>query len=92
MPLVMAWTSIFVFLKLLAQILVDGLKYDVHWRLLDLWNNLSIVGSWLLGCERFTLGRAPQPTVLAAGLMLLGVGSACLIYLNQRTRAVEIVR
>lgn len=92
MPLIMVWTSLFAFSRLLGQILVDGLRYDANWRLIDLWNDLSIVGSWCLGFERFTLGRGEQPSVLAAGLVLLGVTSACLMYLNRRTRAVEIVR
>ena len=92
MPLVMVWTSLFMFVRLLAGILVDNLKYDVHWRLIDLWNNLCIVGSWCLGFPRYTLGTQPQPDVLPAALVLLGVCTICLTYLTLRTRAVEIVR
>ncbi len=92
MPLVMIWTSLFLFVRLLASILVDGLKYDVHWRLIDLWNDLCILGSWCLGFSSYTMGPAPQPTFLEAGLVLLGVSILCLIYLNRRTRGVEIIR
>jgi ABC-2 type transport system permease protein len=92
MPLIMIWTSMFMFVRLLAGILVDGLKYNVHWRLIDLWNNLCIVGSRCLGFEGYTQGPQPQPTYLAAGLVLIGVCALCLIYLNLRTRGVEIVR
>src|SRR6185369_6934445 len=80
MPLVMVWTSLFMFVRLLAGILVDGLKYDARWRLIDLWNNLCILGSWCLGFESYTMGPSPQPSILEAGLVLLGVITACLIY------------
>ena len=91
MPLVMVWTAMFMFVRLLASMLVD-LKYGDRWRLIDLWNNLCIVGSWCLGFESYTLGPSGQPTFLEASLVLLGVSVICLIYLNLRTRAVEIVR
>jgi ABC-2 type transport system permease protein len=91
MPLVMVWTAMFMFVRLLAAMLVD-LKYGERWRLIDLWNNLCVVGSWCLGFDGFTLGPPGQPTVLEASLVLLGVSVLCLIYLNLRTRAVEIVR
>ncbi|HWY86246.1 MAG TPA: ABC transporter permease subunit [Gemmataceae bacterium] len=91
MPLIMVWTSLFLFVRLLAGMLVD-LKYGDRWRLIDMWNNLCVVGSWCLGFENYTMGPAGQPTFLEASLVLLGVCILCLIYLNLRTRAVEIVR
>jgi ABC-2 type transport system permease protein len=91
MPLIMVWTSLFMFVRLLAAILVD-MRYGDRWRLIDLWNNLCIVGSRCLGFETYTMGPGVQPTFLEASLVLLGVCSICLIYLNLRTRAVEIVR
>jgi ABC-2 type transport system permease protein len=91
MPLIMVWTSLFMFVRLLANSLV-GLEYGDHWRLIDLWNNLCIVGSRCLGFESYTMGPPGQPTFLQASLVLLGVCTLCLIYLNLRTRAVEIVR
>ena len=91
MPLIMVWTSLFMFVRLLASLLVD-LKYGDRWRLIDLWNNLCVVGSWCLGFESYAMGPPGQPTFLEASLVLLGVCSLCLIYLSLRTRAVEIVR
>ena len=91
MPLIMVWMSLFFFLRMLANILVDGLKLDVHWRLFDLWNNLTLVGESFLGLDRGALVDPPQPQIWEAGLMLAGVCAICLIYLNHRTRGVEIV-
>jgi ABC-2 type transport system permease protein len=91
MPLVMVWTSLFMFVRLLATMLVD-LKYGDRWWLIDLWNDLCVVGSRCLGFETYNMGPPGQPTLLEAGLVLAGVCGLCLIYLNLRTRAVEIVR
>ncbi len=91
MPLIMVWTSLFLFVRLLATVLVD-LKFGDRWRLIDLWNDLCVVGSKCLGFETYTMGPVGHVTVLEASLVLTGVCAACLIYLNLRTRAVEIVR
>ena len=51
----------------------------------DLW----LLGQWLLG---FANDGERQPADWEAALVLLGVTAAlCLIYLNRRTRGVEIV-
>jgi hypothetical protein len=92
MPLIMVWVSLFFFLRLLANILVEGLKYDVHWRLLDLWNDLSLLGQACLGFTHEQLQPRPQPEFWQAAVVLLGVCSVCLIYLNRRTQGVEVVR
>jgi hypothetical protein len=92
MPLIMIWTSLFLFLRLLANILVEGLKYHERWRLIDLWNNLCLVGFACLGFEHEKVWPRPQPPFHEAALVLLGVSILCLIYLSRRTRAVEIVR
>ena len=91
MPLIMVWMSLFFFLRLLANILVDGLKYDARWRLLDLWNNLTLLGQGCLGFAHENINPKPHPEFWEAGLMLSGVCVICLIYLNLRTRGVEIV-
>lgn len=91
MPLIMVWTTVFMFARLLSRMLVD-LGYGAGWRLIDLWNNLCVVGSRCLGFETYIMGAPGQPTLVEAGLVLLGVCGLCLIYLNLRTRAVEIVR
>jgi hypothetical protein len=92
MPLILVWMSMFFFLRLLANLLVDGLKYDVRFRLLDLWNNLTLLGQACLGYAHASLANPPQPAFWEAGLTLAGVCIVCLIYLNRRTRGVEIVR
>ncbi len=91
LPLIMVWTALFFFLRMLASILVDVLKYDARWRLLDLWNNLGLLGRAMLGFDHQQLGFRPQPSLMEASLVLAGVCIICLSFLNLRTRAVEIV-
>ncbi|MCI0640403.1 MAG: ABC transporter permease subunit [Gemmataceae bacterium] len=95
MPMIMLWLSLFIFLRLLAGILVDGLQYGVRWRLLDLWNDLCIVGSRFLGFEQYTMGPGGpdrQPAFWEASLVLAGVCALCLMFLSRLTRGVEVVR
>ena len=88
-PMVMVWMGVFGLLRLFAHWLVDGLKYDQRWRLIDLWNDTYLVGNFCLGDEVI---RSAQPAVYQAGLVLGALTLVCLIYLNRRIRAVEIVR
>jgi hypothetical protein len=92
MPMIMVWTALFLFLPLVAAILVDVLRYDEHWRLLDMWNNLVLVGNTFLGLRETGVGRGPQPEWYVALAVLGAVCVLCLSYLNLRTRVVEIVR
>ncbi len=92
MPLILVWMSIFFFLPGIGHLLVDGLKYDARFRLLDVGNSLSLCGQWLLGFDASNVRPQPQPDFGLAALSLLGVCFVCLIYLNLRTRSVEIVR
>jgi hypothetical protein len=91
-PLIMVWISLFFFLRLVARLLVDALKYDARWRLLDLWNDMGLVGQWCLAIGHETIRPLPQPEYWEAGLALAGVCTLCLIYLSRRTRGVEVVR
>ncbi len=91
-PMIMVWTTCFLFLRLLGGALVDGLNYDPHWRLIDLWNSTYLVGNAFLGIEHNTIKPWPQPPTWQAGLVLAAVSLACVLYLNVRIRAVEIVR
>lgn len=86
-PLIMAWTTMFFFMRLLSSALVDGLGYDPRWRLIDLWNDTYLVGNACLG-----LYPANQPAWYEAALVLGAMCISCLSYLNLRIRAVEIVR
>jgi ABC-2 type transport system permease protein len=87
-PMIMTWTTLFFFFRLLAISLVDGFHYDPRLRLIDLWNNTYLVGNLCLGNEAI---RTPQPPVYLAGLVLGAISLLCLTYLNRRIRGVEIV-
>jgi hypothetical protein len=86
-PLVMVWTTLFVFTRALAESAARLRGDEPRWKLLDLWNNLNLVGSW---CLRMP-AEAGQPAVGEAALVLGALCVVCLIYLNRRIRAVEIV-
>jgi ABC-2 type transport system permease protein len=86
-PMVMVWAALFVFAKALRE-LFDKLRPDEpHWRLVDLWYDASVLGDWCLGLP----GDANRPATWEAALVLAAVVAACLIYLNHRIRAVEVV-
>jgi ABC-type transport system involved in multi-copper enzyme maturation permease subunit len=96
-PLIMVWLGILFFARLVSETLVwQG--YDVHWRLLDLWNNMYVIGSECLGTvAKVTQNRrqwtaAPQPEWWKSATVLATMCVLCLIYLNHRIRAVEVVR
>ena len=91
-PLILAWTTLFTFGSLLANGLVDRLRFGGRWRLLDLWNDLYLVGSACLGADLTKIRPAPQPGWPEAALVLGGVSLSCLTYLILRIRAVEIVK
>jgi ABC-type transport system involved in multi-copper enzyme maturation permease subunit len=91
-PLIMTWTTLFFFCRLLAGALVDGLHFDAHWRLIDLWNNTSLVGNACLRMDPYKIYPQPQPDWYPAILVLGGVSLSCLTYLILRIRAVEIVK
>jgi hypothetical protein len=91
-PLVLVWTIIFLFCRRLAGVLVDGLHADERWRLIDLWNNLQLVGGYFLQIGHENIPPQPQPPIWQAVLILTLVLLRCLIDLNQHTRAVEVVK
>lgn len=90
-PMIMVWTTMLFFFRMLADALVDGLRYDARWRLIDQWNNAYVIGNHLLGLDA-TRMRANQPAVLEATLVLGLLCVVCLAYAQQRVRAVEVVR
>jgi ABC-type transport system involved in multi-copper enzyme maturation permease subunit len=91
-PLVMTWTTVFVFLRLLSRAMVEELHYDARWRLLDLWNSALLVGNYLLSVVPRAGHSPPEPEWYEGALVLGGVCALCLTYLTLRIRAVEIVR
>jgi ABC-type transport system involved in multi-copper enzyme maturation permease subunit len=90
-PMVMVWMGVFALLRLLAGWLVDGLKADERWRLIDLWNDLYLCGLWCLGTDPETIRPPAQPAFWQAAGVVGGVCAACLLYLRKRVQAVEIV-
>jgi ABC-type transport system involved in multi-copper enzyme maturation permease subunit len=91
-PMLMAWATVFLFFRLLAAALVDGLFFDRHWRLIDLWNDLYILGFLMLRNDPANMRPATQPEAYEAALVLFAVSLLCLGYLVHRIRGVEIVK
>jgi ABC-type transport system involved in multi-copper enzyme maturation permease subunit len=90
-PLVMVWTGLFVLCRLLSGLLADGARLDPRWRLIDLWNDLYLVGLWALGAERDTIRPQAQPEFWEAGVVCAAVCLLCGLYLRRRIQAVEVV-
>jgi ABC-2 type transport system permease protein len=90
-PMVMIWMGLFVFLRMVALWLVDGLKFDERWRLVDLWNDLYLCGMGCLQADHSTIRPDPQPAYWEAWVVVGAVCGLCLLYLRRRIQAVEIV-
>jgi ABC-type transport system involved in multi-copper enzyme maturation permease subunit len=91
-PLIMTWTTLFFFCRLLSTALVNGLQIDPRCRLIDLWNCNVLLGQLCLGIRHSQVIPSPQPDWQEAALVLGGVSLACLSYVILRIRGVEIVR
>jgi ABC-2 type transport system permease protein len=91
-PLIMIWTGLFYFCRVLSNSLVDWLHFNRNWRLIDLWNDAYLVGNAMLGIDAETLKPGEQPHWIAALTVMGVVCLTCVMYLIPRTRAVEIVR
>jgi ABC-2 type transport system permease protein len=92
MPIILVWSALFLFPRALSRALVDGLRYDAHWRLLDLWNSLNLLGQAFLGFDHEETTPKPQPSFSAAAIVLGGVCVLCLILLRRRMMRLEVVR
>ncbi len=90
-PLVMIWAGLFALAPRLANFFVDGLHLPEACRLIDLWNDMYLVGLWLLGTELDESRYGQQPPTWQAALVVVAVIAACLLYLRRRVQAVEIV-
>lgn len=92
-PMVMIWTTLFVLGRIMQRWLVDGLKLPESWRLIDLWNDMYLVGQWALGTplEAIRPTSQVQPPYWQAAVTVAVVWIACLLYLRKRIRAVEVV-
>jgi ABC-2 type transport system permease protein len=92
MPLVLMWTTLFLFLRMLSEILVEGLHFHKSFRLMDMWNNLRIVGCSFLAMDLPARSRDPHPEIWEAAVMITLVCAVCLVYLNRHIRAVEVIK
>jgi ABC-type transport system involved in multi-copper enzyme maturation permease subunit len=92
-PLIMVWTGIFVLCRSLGGFLAENQGLGVTWRLMDLWNNLYLLGLTMLGAE-ITEGQTgfEQPPVWQAAIVVLLVCGASWLVLLRRIQAVEIVK
>jgi len=88
MPMIMVWTALFVFSRMMGNFLA---RFDPHWRLVDLWNDLYLAGNWCLWMPRNTISPAPQPEYWKATAVLVVICVGCVLYLHKRIRAVEVV-
>jgi hypothetical protein len=91
-PMIMAWTTVFIFFRFLAGALVNGLQLNPRWRLIDLWNDTYLLGNYCLGVGVERIWPPRQPAVGEAVIVIGAVCLLCLTYLTARIRAVEIVR
>jgi hypothetical protein len=89
-PLIMVWSTLFFFSRVVTETLVRGLEFSPNVRLFDLWDDTYLVGSACLGVP--PANSQFQPDWPLAALVLIGVCLTCLTYLILRIRAVEIVR
>lgn len=90
-PMIMVWTGLFLFARIMADILVFRLGLHPRWRLIDLWNDMYLIGNWCLDMPHYTIRPRNQPEYWEAAVVLTLVSAACAIFLNRRIRAVEVV-
>lgn len=86
-PLVMCWACVFVLLPALGSLLSEIFD-DRTWKLLMLWRDLRLLGSWCFGAVSSERDAAMLPW---AATIVVGVWAACLLALLPRVRAVKVV-
>jgi ABC-2 type transport system permease protein len=88
-PMIMVWTTLFLFCRLLGGALINWLGFSRYWRLIDLWNSTVLLGNV---CLQVDVDLNTQPEWYWAAMVLAGVSLLCLTYLILRIRAVEVVK
>jgi ABC-type transport system involved in multi-copper enzyme maturation permease subunit len=95
-PLVMIWIIVLAICPVMAALFVDRLGYSANWRLIDIWNDLYIIGSHCFDISpvapaspRGFVRRQPELTYAVAVLSTIVILSS--VYLQRRIRAVEVV-
>ena len=92
-PLVMVWTTMFVLARLIQRWLVDGLRMSERWRLIDLWNDMYLVGQWAMGTAHDQLRPRSQiqPAFAEAAVAVALVVVGCLVYLRRKLRNIDVM-
>jgi len=87
-PLVMSWAFVFLMLPALAELLRSAFD-DRHWRLMALWHDIRLMGTWCFG--GIDTNRELQLLPPAVVIVLL-VCVFSLIAIIPRVRAVRVVQ
>ncbi len=90
-PLIMIWSGLFVLCQQVANFLVDVQNLSPLWRLIDLWNNLYLIGLWLMRADFGTYKPGANPEPWQAAIVVTALCLGCLLYLRKRIQAIEIV-
>lgn len=90
-PLIMIWSGLFVLCRTVAGFLVEVQNFSPLWRLIDLWNDLYLIGLWLMGADIDPAKLGPNPQPWQAAIVVSVLCAGCLIYLHKRIQAVDIV-
>ena len=90
-PLVMIWSGLFVLCRKVSEFLVETQNLSPLWKLIDLWNDLYLIGLWLMRADIEAGKLGPNPEPWEAALAVAGLCLGCLLYLRKRIQAVEIV-
>jgi hypothetical protein len=85
-PLVMAWSCVFVLLPALGEILRHTFD-DRRWRLLMFWRDIRLLGNWCFG----NISERDSPVVLWAAVVVFSVWLVCILAVIPRVRAVKVV-
>ncbi len=92
-PMVMVWMALFVLSRSIGRGLVDGMRFDPRWRLIDLWNDMYLIGHWIWGTPHQQLRplSQAQPEYWQAAVVVVALWACCVVYLHRRIQAVEVV-
>ncbi len=90
-PLIMIWSGVFILGRTVANFLVEVQNFSPLWRLVDLWNDLYLIGLWFLQADFGTNNLGSNPEPWQAAIVVTALCLACLLYLRKRIQAVEIV-
>ena len=88
----MFWIFCFLFLRGISEGLVDRLGYAANWKTIDLWNDLGMVGSRILGIADEAKNRNTKPEFMVVLAIVTVIPLLSLAYLRMRLSKVEVLR